>query len=134
MTRATPDPVPTSPGLAPEVLEERRREDGLEQRIRIPEKLACWPGHFPGHPVVPGVLQVHWAMALAGRWLGAAPAVRSIEVLKFKQLLLPGQELTLRVTHGRRPESFLFEFVDGDEVFSSGRVTTGPAPSEGAAT
>ena len=134
MTRAAADDVPMSPGLAPEVIEERRREDGLEQRIRIPEQLECWPGHFPGHPVVPGVLQVHWAIALAGRWLGAVPAVRRIEVLKFKQLLLPGRELTLRVTRGRRPESFHFELVDGDEIFATGRVTTGPLSAEAAAT
>jgi 3-hydroxymyristoyl/3-hydroxydecanoyl-(acyl carrier protein) dehydratase len=134
MTRATADPVSLSPGLAPEVLEEYRSEDAFEQRIRIPQQLECWPGHFPGHPVVPGVLQVHWAIALAGRWMGAAPAVRRIEVLKFKQLLVPGRELTLRVTRGPRPESFHFELADGDEIFSTGRVTTGPLSAEAAAT
>jgi 3-hydroxymyristoyl/3-hydroxydecanoyl-(acyl carrier protein) dehydratase len=134
MTRPTTSVVSTSPGLAPEVLEERRGEDCVEQRIRIPGHLDCWPGHFPGHPVVPGVLQVHWAIALAARWLGARPAVRRIEVLKFKQLLLPGRELTLRVARGRRPESFHFELVDGDEIFSTGRVMTGPARSEAAET
>jgi 3-hydroxymyristoyl/3-hydroxydecanoyl-(acyl carrier protein) dehydratase len=129
MTRPTPNEDSKSPGLAPEVLEESQGEDRIEQRIRVPNELACWPGHFPEHPVVPGVLQVHWAMELAARWRGATPAVRRIEVLKFKQLLLPGRELTLCVSRGRRPESFHFELVDGDEIFSTGRVSTGPAPS-----
>lgn len=129
MNQSTIDEAPSGSGLVPEVLEEQRSDAGIEQRIRIPERLACWPGHFPGHPVVPGVLQVHWAIALAGRLLGAIPAVRRIEVLKFKQLLLPGRELDLRVTRGKSPGSFHFEFADGDEVFSSGRVMTVPAPS-----
>jgi hypothetical protein len=84
MTRPTPNEDSKSPGLAPEVLEESQGEDRIEQRIRVPNELACWPGHFPEHPVVPGVLQVHWAMELAARWRGATPAVRRIEVLQFK--------------------------------------------------
>ena len=53
-------------------------------------------------------------------------SVTRIEALKFKQLLRPGRELSLRLTRGRSAGGFQFELADGDDVFSSGRVSTAP--------
>jgi 3-hydroxymyristoyl/3-hydroxydecanoyl-(acyl carrier protein) dehydratase len=125
MTEPTAGAPLLAPRLAPEVFDEKRGDDAWVQRLRVPSDLDCWPGHFPGHPVVPGVLQVHWAMTLLERWLGHPLASWRIEVLKFKQLLRPGRELTLRVSRGRGAGRFDFALADGDEVFASGRVATG---------
>ena len=51
--------------------------------------------------------------------MGRKPAVRGIEALKFKEVLLPEQELDLHVEiEGDR---LRFRLEDGARLFSSGR-------------
>jgi beta-hydroxyacyl-ACP dehydratase FabZ len=63
-------------------------------------------GHFPGHPIMPGVLQVE-AMAQAGAVLalnqmaepGQAPLVffMGIDKVKFRKPVVPGDQLRIEV-------------------------------------
>jgi len=67
---------------------------------------AYFQGHFPGHPVMPGVLILE-ALAQAGGLLAyeTASADERISILylvgieesRFKQIVRPGDQLTLRV-------------------------------------
>jgi 3-hydroxyacyl-[acyl-carrier-protein] dehydratase len=54
----------------------------------------CLPGHFPGQPVVPGVLVLDQVLALARRAFGARPLLRMPQV-KFAAPLLPQQQAEL---------------------------------------
>jgi 3-hydroxyacyl-[acyl-carrier-protein] dehydratase len=56
-------------------------------RFTIAASDPCVDGHFPGHPVVPGVVLLEQALALA------APneVAEAIEVTKFLSPVLPGQ-------------------------------------------
>jgi 3-hydroxymyristoyl/3-hydroxydecanoyl-(acyl carrier protein) dehydratase len=110
-------------GLDPEVLAERRGEGAIEQALRVPEALDCWPGHFPVRAIVPGVLQLSWVVQLAERWLGPARLL-ALEGLKFKRPIGPGQHLTL--TLEAAPRRVHFRLADGDTVFSLGRLVTEP--------
>jgi len=72
---------------------------------------AYFQGHFPGHPVMPGVLIIE-ALAQAGGVLAyeTAAADESIWILylvgieetRFKQTVRPGDQLTLRVQLEKR--------------------------------
>ncbi|HVJ30841.1 MAG TPA: 3-hydroxyacyl-ACP dehydratase FabZ [Gammaproteobacteria bacterium] len=67
---------------------------------------AYFQGHFPGHPVMPGVLILE-ALAQAGGLLAYETAsaeermsilyLVGIEESRFKQIVRPGDQLTLRV-------------------------------------
>ena len=105
----------------PEMLQETRKGDTLERWCRVPSNLACLPGHFPDFPVVPGVLQVDWAMRLATDLLGAEPHVEEFESLKFRAPLRPGDHFRIRVraAPGDRIE---FKLWSHDAEYARGRV------------
>lgn len=108
---------------APELLREQRRDDGSWLlQLRIPPGLPHFAGHFPGAPVLPGVLQLQWALALAAPRLGLAPRCREMEALKFQRLLRPGDtpELELRLDAARGKLHFAYRLHG--QPCSSGRL------------
>ena len=85
---------------------------------------AYFQGHFPGHPVVPGVLIIE-ALAQAGGVLAYESATAEerlwilylvgIEETRFKQTVRPGDQLTLRVELVKRRRN-LWRFTGVAEV------------------
>lgn len=67
----------------------------LSERIAIPAHHPCLPGHFPGHPVVPGVVLLDRVAALVER-AGAGRLAR-IAAVKFLAPLRPDETAELRV-------------------------------------
>ena len=61
-------------------------------------------GHFPGNPILPGVIQLE-ALAQAGavgvladeRFTGMLPLFGGVEKVRFRRRVVPGDELTLTV-------------------------------------
>lgn len=103
-------------------LELAREADTLRLHARVPRDLACFAGHFPGHPVLPGFLQVHWAMELAQRELGVSQPPSALEALKFRRLLLPGDEFVLRIERSGTGLVFGYEGSEDGEPSASGRL------------
>ncbi len=71
---------------------------------------AFFQGHFPGHPVMPGVLVIEsmaqTAAVLVVETLGAEAAGKvvyfmSIEAAKFRRPVVPGDQLRIHVTKDR---------------------------------
>jgi acyl-CoA synthetase (AMP-forming)/AMP-acid ligase II len=108
---------------------ETRGEGWLERRLEVPRDLAYLDGHFDGRPVVPAVAQLRWVMEAAFDLLGRTPRVSQLEVLKFPELLLPGQGFALRIER-RASDRLDFQLFEGQRVFASGRCRLVAAPGE----
>jgi acyl-coenzyme A synthetase/AMP-(fatty) acid ligase len=112
----------------PERLGERRTDGATEIDWRVPADLAQLEGHFPGHPIVAGVVQLGWVMDALAEALGAAPALDQLEALKFHEVLGPGARARLRLEVEGGGASFRFALTDPERperVFSSGRGRLG---------
>jgi len=62
----------------------------LAERFRIPAQHPCLPGHFPGRPVVPGVVLLDRVIALLER--AGMGSVQRIAVVKFVAPLQPDED------------------------------------------
>ena len=58
-------------------------------------------GHFPGHPVLPGVVLLAEVMAAAERLLGLPMDRLVIKVAKFHAPVAPGASLDIELVPGR---------------------------------
>ena len=84
------------------------------------------PGHFPGHPVVPGVVVLERVVEAIEAAHGPLGALRLPQV-KFVQPLLPGQGARI-VLEGEAPR-WRFQVLRGDVLLASGEVRSADAGS-----
>jgi 3-hydroxymyristoyl/3-hydroxydecanoyl-(acyl carrier protein) dehydratase len=89
-------------------------------RFSIPSNHPSLPGHFPGRPIVPGVVLLDQVVAAIEAVHGALPALRLPQV-KFVQPLLPGEEADIELDDlpGAR---WKFRVLRGDVLLASGEV------------
>jgi acyl-CoA synthetase (AMP-forming)/AMP-acid ligase II len=78
-----------------EVLAEVRHDGALHYDLRVPPSLVHFAGHFPGLAILPGVVQIDWAMRLAAEHVDGVRDVASIDRLKFMAPVPPGAVLQL---------------------------------------
>ncbi|BBP62896.1 AMP-binding protein [Pseudomonas sp. Cab53] len=112
---------------APEVLAQVESDGEWNLQLRVPPDLAYFSGHFPTAPVLPGVVQVDWAMSLGRQLLDLPPRFAGMEVLKFQQLVRPGDELQLHLRFDGERGKLYFAYRNDTAACSSGRIVLGAA-------
>ena len=104
----------------------RRSGTEVELRFDLPPEAEVFAGHYPGYPVMPGVVQLDWSMQMAALHLGLAqPVARDFRV-KFTAPITPSDDvrLLLRLADG----ALEFEYWLGDAPASSGRIILRETP------
>ena len=103
----------------PVVLDERSEGNTRVIRLDLPLDLACFTDHFPEAPVVPGVLQIAWALELAASRFDTPTTCRAIDQLKFQRLLRPGDHPQLVLRHEVERGRLHFAYRLGEATVSS---------------
>jgi len=94
-------------------------------QFSVPHDHPCLPGHFPGRPLVPGVVVLEQVLAAIRSGHGPLGALRLPQV-KFQRPLLPGQVAQVEleaVARGR----WKFRVAHAGATVASGEVAVGTA-------
>ena len=107
---------------APQVLEQVDADGEWSLQLAVPPDLAYFSGHFPRAPVLPGVVQVEWAMSLGQQLMDLPAKFAGMEVLKFQQLVRPGDEIQLHLRFDPVRGKLYFAYRNETATCSSGRI------------
>jgi 3-hydroxymyristoyl/3-hydroxydecanoyl-(acyl carrier protein) dehydratase len=102
------------------VIEAHEIGGGWRLRLDVPEDSPCCRGHFPGQPVVPGVVLLGWALTLAhAAWPGISDrgpgrdqsSAQRVTQLKFRRPVRPPAALTLDLVRKEDRLQFSYELA-----------------------
>jgi 3-hydroxymyristoyl/3-hydroxydecanoyl-(acyl carrier protein) dehydratase len=89
--------------------------------LDITPGLAWFRGHFPGRPVLPGIVQVHWAVLVSAAYFGLHEVPAVIKRLKFKNVIVPPSVVELSVKRSAKRE-ISFGYTGTGKQYSEGRL------------
>ena len=92
---------------------------GTERRVTISEGHPSLPGHFPGHPVIPGVVMLGEVMNVIRQATGRNIEFVGIPSAKFLSPLKPGETLTVRLDQ-QTDDTMEFSCTTGSRLITSG--------------
>lgn len=109
--------------LLPEIDALEREKDFLNLHFIVPATNYYFAGHFPGCPVLPGVVQVGWAIELARLHIPFSARFRKLAAVKFTRVIQPNAALALRLGADPILRELSFEYRLHGEPCSRGRVS-----------
>ncbi len=72
--------------------------------VHIPKDHPCFPGHFVGQPILPGVLLLERVLAFAASKLFDLPQKYTLQNVKFLAAVLPGDDVRISLINSRVDE------------------------------
>ena len=92
----------------------------------VPSTLFYFDGHFTQAPVLPGVVQVDWAIRYAREHFAVAPGFRGIHALKFQQVVRPDVPFQLELKYDSASCTLHFRYFSDAGQHAGGRILFGP--------
>lgn len=97
----------------------------FERKFCIAAEHPALPGHFPGQPLVPGVLLLEQVAQALRTWRGER-LVRVLEA-KFMAPLLPGQEASLQLAQSKTNDARVQFQIQRDGILLARGMVEGRA-------
>lgn len=117
--------------VLPEIRATERTARGVRLTLDLPADHTYFQGHFPSCPLLPGVVQVAWAIELGRKHIPFDGRFRSMRAVKFTRVIQPCPSLTLQLDYSleRRELDFLYEVEgrhcsNGTVLFDADEIAT----------
>jgi 3-hydroxymyristoyl/3-hydroxydecanoyl-(acyl carrier protein) dehydratase len=100
---------------------EKPDSDRIVAWIQVPADSAWFCGHFPDHPILPGIAQLGMVCDAIRHFSDREMKISEISRVRFKQMIRPDDVLQIEVTARKSPEgSFAFRILVDTELACSG--------------
>ena len=102
-------------------------------QFTVPHDHPSLPGHFPGRPLVPGVVVLDRVIDAIERQAGPLDRLRLPQV-KFLQPLLPGEQASVEIEPLDPLDGaprWRFRVLRGNALLASGEVVAAPSAADG---
>lgn len=114
--------------ILPRILERTETASGIDYRLDIGPELYWFLGHFPDNAILPGVVQIHWAVHFGAELNFAPEDFTGLTRVKFKNIVRPHTILTLELVAKDRRLGFTYTAADilhstGTIRFGNGQAT-----------
>ncbi len=121
----------------PEIRATERTSRGVRLTLWIPAELSYFQGHFHGCPILPGVVQVAWAIAMGQQHIPFTGRFRALNAVKFNRVIVPNTTVTLQLDYNADKQQLDFTYAiegspcsNGTINFEAAAIPT-PPPGEG---
>lgn len=105
------------------ILKQQQQDNELLLTLFIDPRLTVLQGHFPEFPILPGVTQIDWAIYYGKKLLNCPEQFAGMEVIKFKEPILPKSEVLLTLKWDEQKGKLYFTYSSSDnKQHSSGRI------------
>jgi 3-hydroxymyristoyl/3-hydroxydecanoyl-(acyl carrier protein) dehydratase len=92
-----------------------------------PRDLVYFNGHFPGRPILAGVVQIDWVIAFGRRYFDLPPSFSGVHALKFQRVIRPESPVRVELIHEPAKRALSFKITSHIGTHASGRVIFGAA-------
>lgn len=110
------------PVTLPQIVRQSIDSNLLVMECFIPAELVYFDGHFDDQPILPGIVQVHWAEAYGRKFLAVAGRFIRLEVIKFQKVIPPNSTLTMTLQYDFEKNKLTFKYESDLGVHSNGRI------------
>ena len=84
----------------------------------------CFQGHFPGQPILPGIIQMAAVRSLAIKALNQPLVPTTTGRIKFRGFIQPKEQISINVNLKKHQTTWraVFRISSGNETVSTGRI------------
>ncbi len=105
----------------------------MTMTLPLRDCMQAFDGHFPQMAILPGVVQVDWALRLAQRYFPIEGQFSGLRQLRFQRILRPEDEVTLSLRFFPEKKEVRFAYASKQGIHSQGQVlfahpVAAPAP------
>ena len=118
------DSKPSRPTLPLQRLLEKDSQRAVIE-LTAPGDLFYFDGHFPGVPILAGVVQIQWVITCGRQCFDLPPVFRGIHALKFHRIIGPDKPFTLELLHEPIKSCLSFKITSPVGTHTSGKVMFG---------
>lgn len=107
----------------PRIISHRRSSsESATLELFVQKEVSWFEGHFPGTPVLAGVVQTHWAAEFGRDLFGLEGSGIQLDNIKFSEVVLPETRCLLQLDFQPTSSQIAFKYHYEDHLYSSGRI------------